>query len=161
MASNNLTMSLNLDPSNYLKRMQEVLGTTSARTKEGVTVALHLGLNKKEISNAKKLIDDLNGKSYTLGGKKYTIKTDDLLNIFENSKRMSDAYSTLGKRAKGLADGLLKLQSMIGDSFDRLDNVEFDEKTKQLNRRYDKLREGKIRRDAAYREQKTTERAEV
>ena len=49
MASNNLTMSLNLDPSNYLKRMQEVLGTTSARTKEGVTVALHLGLNKKEI----------------------------------------------------------------------------------------------------------------
>ena len=160
MASNNLTMSLNLDPSNYLKRMQEVLGTTSARTKEGVTVALHLGLNKKEISNAKKLIDDLNGKSYTLGGKKYTIKTDDLLNIFENSKRMSDAYSTLGKRAKGLADGLLKLQSMIGDSFDRLDNVEFDEKTKQLNRRYDKLREGKIRRDAAYKEQKATERAE-
>lgn len=159
MASNNLTMSLNLDPSNYLKRMQEVLGTTSARTKEGVTVALHLGLNKKEISNAKKLIDDLNGKSYTLGGKKYTIKTDDLLNIFENSKRMSDAYSTLGKRAKGLADGLLKLQSMIGDSFDRLDNVEFDEKTKQLNRRYDKLREGKIRRDAAYNEKKAAEKA--
>ena len=160
MASNNLTMSLNLDPSNYLKRMQEVLGTTSARTKEGVTVALHLGLNKKEISNAKKLIDDLNGKSYTLGGKKYTIKTDDLLNIFENSKRMSDAYSTLGKRAKGLADGLLRLQSMIGDSFNRLDNVEFDKTTQQLNRRYDKLREGKIRRDAAYREQKAAERAE-
>ena len=101
MASNNLTMSLNLDPSNYLKRMQEVLGTTSARTKEGVTVALHLGLNKKEISNAKKLIDDLNGKSYTLGGKKYSINTDDLLNIFENSNRMADAYSTLGKREKG------------------------------------------------------------
>ena len=159
MASNNLTMSLNLDPSNYLKRMQEVLGTTSARTKEGVTVALHLGLNKKEISNAKKLIDDLNGKSYTLGGKKYTIKTDDLLNIFENSKRMSDAYSTLGKRAKGLADGLLRLQSMIGDSFNRLDNVEFDKTTQQLNRRYDKLREGKIRRDAAYNEQKAAERA--
>ena len=159
MASNNLTMSLNLDPSNYLKRMQEVLGTTSARTKEGVTVALHLGLNKKEISNAKKLIDDLNGKSYTLGGKKYTIKTDDLLNIFENSKRMSDAYSTLGKRAKGLADGLLKLQSMIGDSFNRLDNVEFDKTTQQLNRRYDKLREGKIRRDTAYKERKAAERA--
>lgn len=159
MASNNLTMSLNLDPSNYLKRMQEVLGTTSARTKEGVTVALHLGLNKKEISNAKKLIDDLNGKSYTLGGKKYTIKTDDLLNIFENSKRMSDAYSTLGKRAKGLADGLLRLQSMIGDSFNRLDNVEFDKTTQQLNRRYDRLREGKIRRDAAYNEQKAAERA--
>lgn len=159
MASNNLTMSLNLDPSNYLKRMQEVLGTTSARTKEGVTVALHLGLNKKEISNAKKLIDDLNGKSYTIGGKKYTIKTDDLLNIFENSKRMSDAYSTLGKRAKGLADGLLRLQSMIGDSFNRLDNVEFDKTTQQLNRRYDKLREGKIKRDAAYNEQKAAERS--
>lgn len=159
MASNNLTMSLNLDPSNYLKRMQEVLGTTSARTKEGVTVALHLGLNKKEISNANKLINELNGKSYTLGGKKYTIKTDDLLNIFENSKRMSDAYSTLGKRAKGLADGLLRLQSMIGDSFNRLDNVEFDKTTQQLNRRYDRLREGKIRRDAAYREQKAAERA--
>ena len=160
MASNNLTMSLNLDPSNYLKRMQEVLGTTSARTKEGVTVALHLGLNKKEMSNAKKLIDDLNGKSYTLGGKKYTIKTDDLLNIFENSKRMSDAYSTLGKRAKGLADGLLRLQSMIGDSFNRLDNVEFDKTTQQLNKRYDKLREGKIKRDAAYKERKAEERAE-